>query len=137
MINKIRFDPYNLVLTSGLCLEYLLTGFILVGLIRRKTFHYHFMLDHFETIHRKATGDTVLRGSYPDMGEGYYSNRLDYNRWLRFNIAQRIHYDFLEHIVPYVLFNLIGSLYWTTFSNLSCAIYIVARLFYLFSLTSL
>ncbi len=52
----------------------------------------------------------VPKFGYPDMGCGYYSSKLSYKQWYEFNIAQRIHQNFLESIIIVVLLLLVAGL---------------------------
>ncbi|KAJ1640431.1 hypothetical protein T492DRAFT_511822 [Pavlovales sp. CCMP2436] len=43
--------------------------------------------------HKKAFGCEMNDMGYPDMGNGRYSAQLEYEPWVRFNNAQRAHYN--------------------------------------------
>ncbi len=50
------------------------------------------------------------KGGYPDMGNGRYSDKLTYKQWFEFNVAQRIHYHYLESVTSVICWILIGGL---------------------------
>ena len=43
------------------------------------------------------------------MGSGRFAERLSYKDWFNFNVAQRIHYHFLETITPVITWILIAG----------------------------
>ncbi len=67
---------------------------------------------------------------FPDMGNGYYSKKLSYADWYRFNNAQRVHYNFMEAL-PFVLILLfIAGLKQPLAALILGCIYFVGRIIY-------
>lgn len=48
----------------------------MVNFQRKSIFNKAFMQKHFGEEHKKATGQEIEAGGYPDMGEGRYSKKL-------------------------------------------------------------
>lgn len=46
--------------------------------------------------HKRAFGTGINNNGYPDMGNGRYSEQLEYAEWVEFNNAQRAHNNMLE-----------------------------------------
>lgn len=46
--------------------------------------------------HKRAFGTAINNNGYPDMGNGRYSEHLEYAEWVEFNNAQRAHHNMLE-----------------------------------------
>ena len=38
-----------------------------------------------------------VKEGYPDAGYGRYANKLKYEDWFKFNVGQRVHWNFIEH----------------------------------------
>ena len=80
-------------------------------MIRRiQIFDYRYMR-LFDQIHEKEVGGKAPRLGFPDMGNGKFSQDLTYSDWFNFNNWQRVHYNFLEHLCPILLWLFISSLY--------------------------
>ena len=67
---------------------------------------------------------------YPDCGNGFYSDKLDYKHWYDFNSKQRAYKNCLESLAPVLCFLLIGGLEvpWVTIS--AGLVYLIGRLIY-------
>jgi hypothetical protein len=50
--------------------------------------------------HKKAFGTPINNNGYPDMGHGRYAQFMPYDKWVRFNNAQRAHYNMVEQSAP-------------------------------------
>eukprot|EP00744_Colponema_vietnamica_P002913 GILI01004524.1.p2 GENE.GILI01004524.1~~GILI01004524.1.p2 ORF type:complete len:177 (-),score=58.13 GILI01004524.1:44-574(-) len=102
---------YGYVLLSCIimALQCWIQGFV-AGSYRRKYFTKEFMLSNFGDAHKSAFGTEPAVGGYPDVGNGRYSEKLTYEQWVNFNNAQRAHYNYLEAILPIVLFSLVAGL---------------------------
>lgn len=50
--------------------------------------------------HKKAFGTPINDNGYPDMGSGRYAELMPYDKWVRFNNAQRAHYNMVEQSAP-------------------------------------
>ena len=103
-------------LTASLILfHYVLTSFISAGKTRGRTFTPEFMEQNFKTLHERHFTEegkqkVVPKGGYPDMGSGRFSEKLSYKQWYEFNVAQRIHYHYLESITSVICWLLIAGL---------------------------
>ena len=51
-----------------------------------------------------------LKGGYPDMGDGLYSQKLSYADWLTFKKAQRSHLNMLESVTIVCFLILVSGL---------------------------
>jgi glutathione S-transferase len=85
-----------LIVAAILALEILIIGFAFPGKLRGEYFTKEFMEEHFATEHKQTTGKDIEKGGYPDMGNGRYSAKLSYDKWYKFNNAQRAHMNFIE-----------------------------------------
>jgi len=103
---------YVIIVAAILALEILFIGFLYPGAARRKVFSKEFIKNNFSELHQKEVGGEIdnLLG-YPDMGSGFYSQKLSYKQWYDFNIAQRVHYNFLEMAPSTFVSLLLGGLY--------------------------
>ncbi|EGR28131.1 hypothetical protein IMG5_182680 [Ichthyophthirius multifiliis] len=113
---------YGLVIISVLVLALLcfLIGLLVVGSYRRK--------DTYNT--------QIKSGGYPDMGSGFYSQRLDYHSWLIFNKSQRTHLQFVEILTISIVSTLLGGLTFPITSAVMCFVNALGRLFYLSYISS-
>ena len=91
------------VTCAALAFQIVMTGFIVVGRARSKVFT-EVKMSEFKDEHFLATNQEIKKGGYPDMGNGRYAAKLDYSDWLYFNSAQRVHYNYLEHIASIIAF---------------------------------
>jgi glutathione S-transferase len=64
------------------------------------------------------------------MGSGRYSQELPYNDWLRFNNAQRAHYNFVEGISTSITLLIIGGFYYPVISASFGLAMIIGRMIY-------
>lgn len=128
---------YGLVILSAfsVCLLYSFMGYV-AGSRRRKLFNEAFMTRHFGEEHKKATGNKIGSGGYPDMGNGKYSDKLSYGDWYNFNNAQRVHYNYLEQIPFVVPFILIAGLTTPYITAIIGGVYTFGRLIYAVGYTS-
>ena len=69
------------------------------------------MKSNFGEDHKRATGNEIEKGGYPDMGNGKYSGKLTYEQWYKFNNAQRAHYNFLEFAPSCLVMHFIAGIY--------------------------
>ena len=100
--NHPELFPWVLVVMSAISLQCFIIPFAHTVRVRGKVFTKEFMAQ-FQEEHNKAFPGTALPDyGFPDMGNGYYSKKLSYADWYRFNNAQRIHYNFLESL-PFIL----------------------------------
>jgi len=101
MTITITFPPeYPYVMLSSLLIGFLclLFGFMVAGRKRGQIFTEEYMKKNFLKEHMEAFPNDKAppKGGYPDMGSGRYSQKLSYKEWYEFNIAQRIHMNYLE-----------------------------------------
>jgi hypothetical protein len=61
--------------------------------------------------HKKAFGTAIHVDGYPDMGNGRYAEHLDYEDWVKFNNAQRAHYNLVEVSGPALASCITAGLY--------------------------
>ena len=68
--------------------------------IRQKCFPDQWMEDMFMKKHvaEYDTNATLPKMGYPDCGSGVFSKSLTYEQWYRFNCAQRVHGNSIEHL---------------------------------------
>ena len=62
------------------------------------------------------------------MGCGWYSSKLSYKQWFQFNVAQRIHGNFLEQLVTVTLLILIAGLKYPAYTFYAGIAYSIGRL---------
>ena len=65
----------------------------------RKTIFTREHLSQFDDMHKFYFKRETSPFGYPDMGAGVYSKKLGYKEWFKFNWAQRVHWNSIEHIV--------------------------------------
>ena len=123
---------YGLVLLTGAIMSFsiIVIGFIFAGGARAKAFPHQFLKDNFGEIHKKATGQEIPRGGYPDTGSGVYSQKLSYEQWLALNNGQRAHYNYLEFIASNLALLFISGFYCPKLASGLGAGVIVARVIY-------
>ena len=124
---------FGLVVIScaTICLQIMLTGFLVVGKARKQVFNKDFLRENFADEHEQYTGANIEDTSgYPDMGNGRYASKLDYNSWLYFNIAQRIHYNYLEHVASILMVTFLGGLNFPILASVFGFLYVFGRLLY-------
>mmetsp|Transcript_13105 Transcript_13105/g.12949 ORF Transcript_13105/g.12949 Transcript_13105/m.12949 type:complete len:177 (+) Transcript_13105:14-544(+) len=100
-----------------------------IGIYRKKVYSGDIM-KKFEQIHKEEVGGRVPLGGNPDMGTGRYSAELDYSAWFSFNNWQRVHYNFLELLVPILVFLAVGALYKPFVSAIIGFVYFIGRALY-------
>ena len=107
-------NEYGYVLLVALWLTFhcYLNGFVVVEYKRAKTYTSDYLKKNYWEEHHAAfpNDKMVPKFGYPDMGTGYYSSKLSYKQWFEFNVAQRIHQNFLESLIIVVLLTLVAGL---------------------------
>lgn len=103
---------YVLALTVWITFQCYMTGFFVAGKKRYSTFTDDYMSKNFGEEHLKAfpKDKRAPKGGYPDTGCGYYASKLSYKQWFELNIAQRIHWNFLEQIIIISLLLLVSGI---------------------------
>lgn len=114
--------PYILMCVCAIAFECWLTGFLVAGRTRLNIFTDKFM-EQFKDEHQKAFGESVSfpKNGLPDTGHGRFADKLTYSQWLDFNHAQRVHYNFVEQVVPMIVGTLLAGLVYPEFA-LYCGI---------------
>mmetsp|Transcript_40356 Transcript_40356/g.38831 ORF Transcript_40356/g.38831 Transcript_40356/m.38831 type:complete len:117 (-) Transcript_40356:39-389(-) len=64
------------------------------------------------------------------MGNGRYAFELEYPEWYSFNNWQRVHYNFLEQLVPILVFLIVCSFYQPLAAAILGFVYFFGRLVY-------
>ena len=124
---------FGLVIISCavIAFQVMLTGLFVVGRTRSKVFSKSFLRDNFGEEHSLYTHENIEdTNGYPDMGNGRYSAKLEYNDWLLFNKAQRTHYNYIEHVASILICTLLGGLYFPLLSSIFGFVYAFGRLLY-------
>jgi glutathione S-transferase len=89
-----------------MCVYGFLAGFVYAGASRRETFNDAWRSSPaglaLQAEHKAAVGDAIAfsPAAYPDVGSGRYAATLPYAAWLKFNMAQRAHYNLVEIFAP-------------------------------------
>ena len=126
-------ENFGLVIISCAVISFqiMMTGFIVVSRARSKVFTKSFLTDNFGEEHYLYTHEKIEKThGYPDMGNGRYSEKLDYKDWLIFNKAQRVHYNYLEHVASILMVTLLGGLFFPILASVFGFLYAFGRLLY-------
>ena len=86
-------------------------AFGIVVPLRRMIFNEEFMAKFKET-HKITFTTTPSPLGYPDSGAGRYSKSLPYENWYKFNIAQRVHGNSIEHLNHMIPILLLSGLFY-------------------------
>ena len=112
-IDGSALNDYGYVLLTAMWIAFqcYMTGFLVVEVKRAKTYTQEYMEKNFLDEHKKAfpNDKTVPKFGYPDMGCGWYSSKLTYKQWFEFNLAQRVHGNFLEQQIIVCFFILVAG----------------------------
>lgn len=123
-------EGYSFVLFMNVLISFacLLVGFV-AGSKRSSVFNKKYMEENFaEEIKDHPTLATGQ--GYPDVGNGYFSNKLSFDKWYAFNNAQRAHQNFLEGLTLIVMISLASGLVYTRLTVLCQIAYLVGRVMY-------
>jgi len=101
-----------------------------IGSYRRRIFNQEFMEREFGEEHKKATGQRIAVGGFPDTGNGWYSKKLSYKDWYDFNNAQRAHLNLVEFIFIVLPLLLLGGLYEPFWSAVAGFTFFLGRILY-------
>lgn len=122
---------YVIISCAVIALQIMLTGFIVVGRARDRVFTKLFLSENFGDEHYQEIHEDIQKThGYPDMGNGRYSQKLDYSDWLMFNKAQRVHYNYIEHVASILIVTLLGGLVYPVLSSIFGFLYAFGRLLY-------
>ena len=86
-----------LITTGLLAWQQYYHGFGIVVPLRKKIFNSNFMKE-FKEMHQSVFKTDPSPMGYPDSGAGRYSRALGYEEWYKFNCAQRVHHNSIEHL---------------------------------------
>ena len=111
---------------GGILIAYLFISFVPGG-ARGRAFNKDF-LSQFSDEHMAATGTDVASGGYPDMGSGRYAEKLSYEDWYKFGLAQRVHYNFLEQVTIVLLFLGVSGIQYPFVAGVLGLVYLVGRI---------
>ena len=102
---------------------------IIGGSPRRSIFTQEWMDKNFGKEHEAAFKgkDQIGKGGYPDHGNGRYAAKLDYASWMKFALAQRVHYNFLENIMQVSTGLLMCGLYDSKIATYIGVVYLLGR----------
>ena len=111
LVKRLNQKNFGYVILVGglLGLQNYSFGYLTVQPVRQKVFNDKFLKEHVEAMHKRELGQdaiTPLMG-YPDMGAGRLAKLLPYGDWFKFNCAQRVHQNSIEHLawsLPLMLF---------------------------------
>lgn len=99
--------------------------------VRKKLFTKAFFEKNFPEIASQDLKSHIgVNGGYPDAGSGKFSQKLSVPEWLQLNNAIRVHYNYLEGLVPIVISMLISGLYFKRLTFVMGIAYIVGRQLY-------
>ena len=103
---------YVLLTAFWIAFQCYMTGFVLVEYKRAKTYTQEYLDKNYLEEHQKAfpKDKKVPKFGYPDMGNGWYSSKLTYKQWFQFNLAQRVHHNFLEQCIIVVFLILVAGI---------------------------
>ena len=125
-------NEYGYVLLTAMWIAFqcYMTGFLVVEVKRAKTYTKEYMEKNYLEEHKKAfpNDKTVPKFGYPDMGCGYYSSKLSYKEWFEFNLAQRVHGNFLEQQILVIFFILVAGVRHAQYTVILGIIYSIARI---------
>ena len=114
---------------AAIALQCIITGFI-PDRRRNRFFNQAFLEKHFADQHLQETGAPIVKGGYPDMGNGRYAEKLSYREWYEFNLSQRVHYNFIEHIASVLILLILGGIALPTAAGWLGWAYFIGRVFY-------
>ena len=125
-------DDYKWVLLIVMVqiLHYLIVV-IGAGKPRSKLFTQEWMQEHFGQIHsEELDGQQIIKGGYPDHGSGRYTMKAGYAAWMEFNKAQRVHYNYLEHISQMICMFLVTGLAYPKTTTVVASLYTAGRILF-------
>ena len=133
-----QWPPYGglMLVLVLICLQMVLTGFLVVGMRRPRLFHRQLLVNNFYELHMKETGCDITNGSYPDMGDGRYAAHLSYSSYLEFNRAQRTHQNYLEQIASVLTLLIAAGVRYPKCAAYAGTAYLLGRFLYLFYLSA-
>ena len=88
------------------------------------------IMDRFASDHKSSFNETPSKYGYPDMGSGRYSRELSYGDWYRFNVAQWVHNNNVEHLAYSISGMMLLGLFYPWFATFLGGVVFVGRWFY-------
>ena len=88
------------------------------------------MKKHFGEEHQKAFGEEIGKGGAPDTGSGFYSQKLTYEEWYRFNNSQRAHMNYVEMVASHLCFLAVAGIYFPIPAASVGLVMIISRILY-------
>ena len=121
---------YVLLMAMWIAFQCYLTGFVVVEKKRIETYTDEYLVKHYLEDHMKAfpKDKRIPKLGYPDMGNGWYSTKLTYKQWFEFNLAQRVHWNFLEQLFIVIFLMLIAGVRHPGYTVITGGVYSFARL---------
>ena len=125
-------DEYRWVLLVGmLCVFHYIICIGIGGGPRGKIFTQEFMEEKFGKEHAEAfDGAKIGAHGYPDSGSGIYTMAAGYKNWMEFMKAQRVHYNYLEHILQMLVCMLIAGVHYPRVTWIWGLVYFFSRVIY-------
>merc|ERR1712046_92859 len=109
-------------------------GPFVVGPARGKAFPAEFM-EQFKEEHQKAFGEgsAPIAGGFPDCGDGRFSDKLEYKKWVEDSNAHRAQRNAVEQLPMQVVFLLVEGLFFPILTVFVSWLLVGARLIYIIS----
>ena len=97
-----------------MALQQYYNAFGLIVPLRKAIFKPEYM-EKWKSTHEMVVAAPVSPTGYPDTGAGRYSKGLPYEEWYKFNIAQRVHGNSVEHLVHSIPLLLLSGIFYPKF----------------------
>ena len=102
----------GVILAGGLlALQHYYNGFGIIVPLRKLLFNENFM-SQWKDMHQYYFKTDPSPNGYPDAGAGVYSKAMNYSDWHKFNCAQRVHGNSVEHLVHSIPCMLLAGLFY-------------------------
>ena len=120
-----------MIICLSMCLLYTLVTYLVTFRVRCQIFNSDFMMQ-FNEEQEDAFGTKIKAPlfGYPDTGNGYFAKKLPYKDWFRFNNAQRVQINFLEHITFAIIGPLVVGIKYPMWGLVCAGLIIVGRLLF-------
>ena len=103
--------PYILLCVTILAIECIIVGYFAVIPARARIFNIQYMSNFFDD-HKNMSDDAVptcMPGGFPDSGNGFYSDKLEYKQWYELNNGIRVQANFIESMPQAICFLIVGA----------------------------
>ena len=102
--------PYILLCVSILSIECILVQYFALLPLRASIFNGNYMYQFSKDHEKMNDEDAVLRpGGFPDSGNGFYSDKLEYKQWYELNNGIRVQANFIESMPQAICFLIVGA----------------------------